>query len=402
MLRSKGIPTRYASGYAFSTQDTKLIGHAWVEILTSSGWVGFDPTWLEGGFIDATHVKTSTSPGGVEKETLSYIGNGNIDWEKDEENVELVDYTTGGAISLSADAPSSLPLRGGGYVRASATFGGCRLFELTASSCADDKGRDLLRMEEGNRNLWGCGSASAIWAFTQSLSGGYTYTCPVLVYDQAGANTSVSISVSSAVQAGPEPRISGPDAAGAGQQFEISASEGSMLFSTQLDGHSGSQWSLSIGRPGTYDFYAYANGKLAHKEVRVSATQDISVSASAPENVTQGEAFVITAAAKNTGPSATLVTLKAGFGNQSGEKQLTIQPGKQSSADFNFTAYDAGETRYSVSATSPGGFAGYSGYVSVTARPSLFGSGGSGSGFLQAIIDAINGLIAAIMGLFGG
>ncbi|MBA2175162.1 transglutaminase family protein [Halobacillus locisalis] len=49
VLRSQGIPARYASGYLYVGEDSALIGdaatHAWVEVMVPGiGWIGLDPT----------------------------------------------------------------------------------------------------------------------------------------------------------------------------------------------------------------------------------------------------------------------------------------------------------------------------------------------------------------------
>ncbi|CAM3772621.1 transglutaminase family protein [Alkalicoccus chagannorensis] len=49
ILRAKGIPSRYVSGYLYVGEDSALIGdaatHAWVEVMIPGiGWVGLDPT----------------------------------------------------------------------------------------------------------------------------------------------------------------------------------------------------------------------------------------------------------------------------------------------------------------------------------------------------------------------
>ncbi|WP_241657176.1 transglutaminase family protein [Halobacillus salinus] len=49
VLRDKGIPARYVSGYLYVGEDSALIGdaatHAWVEVMVPGiGWVGLDPT----------------------------------------------------------------------------------------------------------------------------------------------------------------------------------------------------------------------------------------------------------------------------------------------------------------------------------------------------------------------
>nr|WP_255437491.1 transglutaminase family protein [Thalassobacillus sp. CUG 92003] len=49
VLRAKGIPARYVSGYLYVGENSALVGdsatHAWVEVMMPGiGWVGLDPT----------------------------------------------------------------------------------------------------------------------------------------------------------------------------------------------------------------------------------------------------------------------------------------------------------------------------------------------------------------------
>ncbi|MDD5318048.1 MAG: transglutaminase-like domain-containing protein [Candidatus ainarchaeum sp.] len=59
LARSQGIPTRILSGYAFGRDGTWL-GHTWAESYVGE-WVPVDPTWLEAGQLDATHIQVSRS-----------------------------------------------------------------------------------------------------------------------------------------------------------------------------------------------------------------------------------------------------------------------------------------------------------------------------------------------------
>jgi len=64
ILRDIGIPTKYVSGYAYTNLKTPpgFGPHAWAEVyFPSVGWVPFDITYNEFGFIDAAHIKLKES-----------------------------------------------------------------------------------------------------------------------------------------------------------------------------------------------------------------------------------------------------------------------------------------------------------------------------------------------------
>lgn len=57
LLRSSGIPARFVAGLVYTGEVWGL--HAWVEAAADREWVPLDPTYGEGGRIDATHVVLS-------------------------------------------------------------------------------------------------------------------------------------------------------------------------------------------------------------------------------------------------------------------------------------------------------------------------------------------------------
>jgi hypothetical protein len=65
MLRSVGIPARFISGISYTTStlfDEKWSSHAWTEVyFPDVGWVPFDITYKQFGFIDASHIKLRDS-----------------------------------------------------------------------------------------------------------------------------------------------------------------------------------------------------------------------------------------------------------------------------------------------------------------------------------------------------
>jgi transglutaminase-like putative cysteine protease len=68
LLRALGIPARFVSGASYTTSPLfpqKWSAHGWAEVyFPSVGWVPFDPTFGEFGWVDPGHVKimTSTDP----------------------------------------------------------------------------------------------------------------------------------------------------------------------------------------------------------------------------------------------------------------------------------------------------------------------------------------------------
>ncbi len=67
--RSLGYPTRFVSGYAYSSDAGAWQGHSWAEVWLGK-WVPVDPTWLEVGSLDATHIALMRTPH-ASPETLS-------------------------------------------------------------------------------------------------------------------------------------------------------------------------------------------------------------------------------------------------------------------------------------------------------------------------------------------
>ncbi len=61
-LRSIGIPARFVSGVAYTNIDNNFGGHGWAEVyFPNYGWIPFDPTYGQYGWVDPTHIKLSDS-----------------------------------------------------------------------------------------------------------------------------------------------------------------------------------------------------------------------------------------------------------------------------------------------------------------------------------------------------
>ncbi len=79
MLRSVGIPTRYISGISYTNILQEFGHHAWAEVyFPNYGWVPFDVTYGQFGWIDASHIPLSESNDSKQNSVeATAIGTGN-------------------------------------------------------------------------------------------------------------------------------------------------------------------------------------------------------------------------------------------------------------------------------------------------------------------------------------
>lgn len=84
MLRSLGVPAKYVSGIAYTNNGAeKWEGHGWTEVyFPQYGWVPFDPTLGEYGWINPTHIKMMESADPTEPST-------NFEWKGKNVNVHV-------------------------------------------------------------------------------------------------------------------------------------------------------------------------------------------------------------------------------------------------------------------------------------------------------------------------
>src|SRR3989344_6044372 len=62
MLRSVKIPARFVTGQSYTNLINGFGNHAWAEVyFPGYGWIAFDPTYGQLGYVDATHIKMKDS-----------------------------------------------------------------------------------------------------------------------------------------------------------------------------------------------------------------------------------------------------------------------------------------------------------------------------------------------------
>ncbi len=393
LLRSKGIPTYYVSGYAYSEADKDFIGHAWVEVLTDNAWVSFDPSWLEGGYLDATHIKTGVSLDGNHSDRLTYFGRGDINWLKNPEVFDVIDYTTNNITYISSRSDRTA-LNTYGLIESAVSSDECHIAHITASSCTVEGGGEMLNIYDGVRKLWLCGSEHLYWVFEPvNLETGYQYTCPVVIYSQADAKSIENIRLSGE-EFPPEVFINGPGVVDVNDSFTLyaQADDGYVFFSPNLTRHEARTWELRLNKPGIYSFYLFSDGALATKRVNVTEKKEFDLSFTNPGNATVNKSFIINVTAKNMFGKNKSARVRIEFGGNLTERVISFSPNELKSVLYNITIQNSGTRRIIVSLLADT-ITSYSSTIDVY---TLQGTLGPQKGILESIIDAIAGFFQGI------
>lgn len=301
LLKISGIPTRYIVGYAYSNVENKLIGHTWVEVLAEDGsWIPFDATWLQGGYLDATHIKTSARTDANQTELLTYFGSGSIRWDRNDDSIEILDYSVGNITTIAVEAADA-SFGSSGFIKTLVSTESCTITEIEAISCVGDNGKELLLIADAKRKLWHCGPAEVYWFFSPAdVSRDFIYTCPVTVFDQSGASSKAVVRVEGELYR-PKVSISGPGTVSVNEEFSLAAQAPAdfIFYSPNLTRHSSGTWRLSLQEPGTYKFFLYSGGALAEKSVTVVEKKEFDISVFVPQNVTRNIPFSVIVSVKN-------------------------------------------------------------------------------------------------------
>ena len=395
LLRSKGIPARYVTGYAYSGNDEEFVDHAWVEVLTTTGWVSFDPTWLEGGYLDATHIKTGHLVCGNASGTITYVGTGDIQWTVNPDFFEVIDYTEKTLTEMDLSSEDFM-LNGYGYLRADITSDECVITDITARSCTSPGGSRMLNIYDDNRKFWVCGEKDQYFFFSSSgLSKGYMYTCPITVYDQVGSSESEAIKFYEEKFV-PSIDIRGPDTVGINEVFTLEAYvSNDFIFYSDLGRHYNKKWTGSFETPGIYTFYLYSNNDLAIKEVDVKEEKEFSLRVSLPDNATLGSSFILDVTVENLMNREKDATIKVG----DYEEAFTLSASSSRRFSFNISADSPGVKKIPVIVTADT-LTSYSTSILVYEErvPSIFDPI---IGFFAWLFESIIGFFTTILSFFG-
>ncbi len=192
MLRSLGIPARFVAGISYTNSpqfDQKWGPHCWAEVyFPGRGWVPYDVTYGEYGYVDPTHIvaKYSADAGKISTKFVWRARNTDVDVLPFQTDVRVQEY--GDELIPRVDIDVEL-------LKDNVGFGSSNLVEATVQNLAGyyqsidvtlakttrltvlDGNRQhlLLRPNEARKLFW-------IVKVDDNLQDGYQYTFPIIAY----------------------------------------------------------------------------------------------------------------------------------------------------------------------------------------------------------------------------
>ncbi|MCX8199946.1 MAG: transglutaminase-like domain-containing protein [Candidatus Micrarchaeota archaeon] len=198
LARSLGYPARTVLGYVYSPEYGWQL-HSWAEVYIGE-WVGVDPTWLEAGYIDATHIpmyfSSDTSTELVERASaVSSSEDSEMVWEgrgalgSGTEDIKILNYTFSVPEYRIRHVPETLTAGDEGAIIIEVDSPSYQLFSARVAPCESDT--EIVRFDHGPTTvLLHPGKNYVMLPFRVStmLNKGYSYYCPVWVSHNFGSD----------------------------------------------------------------------------------------------------------------------------------------------------------------------------------------------------------------------
>jgi transglutaminase-like putative cysteine protease len=400
LLKASEIPTRYVVGYAYSSVENRLIGHTWVEVLAQDGtWIPIDPTWNQAGYVDATHLVTAYQENANQSEVLRYITqSGSINWDRDEDTLEMVDYTLGSNVELFVDA-EEVTKGEKGYATVLIKSDSCRIDEVTLNSCLQSSGREMFEIYDKRKNVFSCGDRKLYWFFNTSstLQSGFAYTCPISLYDQVGNLAGRDVPVNTNPTSQDTVFITGPDFVSVNEPFTLEAvtnavvSEDFVFYNDNLGRNLEKEWDIRFSEEGVHTFYLQSGSGLDIKTISVVGEKDFSINTESEETITEGSNFTVSLAIRNNANASRSGSLTVVFQNQKETEPIFIDFGKTLEKNYTFQALKPGPSSIVVSIQG-------NTLTSHTKSIEVVSLTPKGNDFIGSIISFIDGIIKSLTG----
>ena len=332
--RSIGYPSAVLVGYAYGRlgNSSDFQPHSFVQIGGSGCW---DPTWAQGGFVDALHIVFARLPDSRWNDITVYIiGNENTSIEISPMNVSirLKKYSQNPVVSMKSEALEPIVSKGYAVIKTDITTNGCVMTKLKSVSCGSQDSEFMAGIN--TEDVIGfCGNATffSIFKVPDNLEKNAIYTCPIRTYAHAGTNTTTNIKLNANAAYEDATLKADKYTAMPGEKITFVAQD-QYIFT---DYGAWAKDNLTIIAP-AHDFrvWSYAKGGLVEAQVYIVKFKPIEVEIISNDSVQLGETINISMRITNKLQNPQAVSVR--FGNRTETKTITTTD----TFHFTFTPKD--------------------------------------------------------------
>jgi len=296
MARSQGYSAAYAVGYAYGrgyTAEASFNAHGWTEIYTDSGGFPADPTWMESGFVDATHIKFLTIPDGIftlVKASAVGFGDFRVKLSKVSATITPLETEEEPLIRASSSLLANPVWNGFAVVKTDLSANGCYATKVETASCTINSA-EFFKAEDSSQPISFCNQKQIFTIFKPSapVNDAYKYVCPISISTIGGNREKVNVSVQK-TDTGSVSLVVDKKTVTPNEELMATA-PGAYLFTT--DGQYGINSLKMTAPPTNFKVYAYNAGALASEDVSVVKVKTLDLSLAANATVRVGESVTV-------------------------------------------------------------------------------------------------------------
>ena len=379
LSRSLGYPTRFVNGYAYSDDYASWLGHAWTEVYIGR-WVPVDPTWMEIGRLDATHIVSSRQAAQDFKfATVSariYPPSADLVWEGAQSqgvlanNVHLVSSSVSNLSSSDYHVSASstiLPPGARFIVFTSYPAEDYHFLKVSLAPCITGSSVSLIQMDAPSQDVVAIPNKTInlIWAgrVGEHLEPDVQYSCPLTINSNYLPLLTLPLNITS------DPRLHWPlvnatlrsDSIRAGQKQSVfvrlpasmagknvTVLESDLLMSANASEDGSAFFEFYPMRAGPHTLYVFSTlGEPAEFNYTVTFAQGVDVSEPIPEQpLVKGEPDIIRLRMGGSSSNMSARRIEWSWGGQSGA--MSLPNGSSGDISIPFTPSMSGSYFFTI------------------------------------------------------
>jgi hypothetical protein len=301
-LRNLGYYSSVALGYVYPGEvygGDEFQPHGWVEIYSGDGIIA-DPTWGEVGFLDATHIKFTTSPDSIwvfNKMNAKGFGDFKVVLSDIKTDIRVLEFKESPLIDVDSTLLEENLWSGYAIVKTDLYSDRCILTKIISKSCIDESGKEFLKVLKPESIVYFCNNKTifSIFELPKNLDPLKVYSCPISIKPYAGEQKTLLLKLSQR-GLGKVELVVDKTMVSPGEKVRAE-SKGSYIFTDF--GYFGYD-RAEIEAP-YYDFiiYAYNSGSLTRQDIKVVSMKPFDVNIFLNQTVHLGETVPIIVEVKN-------------------------------------------------------------------------------------------------------